>query len=197
MSSIDFYLCRHGRTALNAAGRLRGRLDPPLDLVGQSEARDLAELLGKLSPARVVSSPLKRAQQTATPIAVAAGRSVEFDGRLIDRSYGEFDGAVRDVVIAEYGDINNAPGIEPVDSVVKRSLDCLAELATGAGAGPIVVITHDAILRYVLQTLAAHTPKEFLPPRTGSWALLRYEDGNWQLLEADSKDDPVETVLAR
>ncbi|MBU4207066.1 MAG: histidine phosphatase family protein, partial [Actinobacteria bacterium] len=48
MSSIDIYLCQHGRTPLNVAGRLRGHLDPELDLVGQAESRELAELLVKL-----------------------------------------------------------------------------------------------------------------------------------------------------
>ena len=55
------YLVRHARTALNADGRLRGHLDPPLDDVGRSEARELAVVLASLRPVRVVTSPLRRA----------------------------------------------------------------------------------------------------------------------------------------
>jgi broad specificity phosphatase PhoE len=39
------YLARHGRTALNAEGRLRGLSDPPLDEVGLAEAARLADVL--------------------------------------------------------------------------------------------------------------------------------------------------------
>ncbi|MGH2843820.1 MAG: histidine phosphatase family protein, partial [Solirubrobacteraceae bacterium] len=41
---VTVFLVRHGRTALNAAGVLRGHLDPPLDDVGVEEAGRLGEL---------------------------------------------------------------------------------------------------------------------------------------------------------
>ncbi len=198
MGSIDLYLCRHGRTPLNAAGRLRGHLDPELDLVGKAEARDLAELLTKLGLVRVVSSPLTRARQTAEVLAAAAELPLEVDERLIDRAYGEFDGALRADVIARYGSINAAPGIEPATEVAARGLAAVTDIVNADPAGPVLVVTHEAVIRYLLDTIAAdYTPGEMLPQRTGSWALLRYSDGAWTLLEADSKDDPVETALAR
>ena len=41
-------LVRHGRTALNAAGKLQGRIDEPLDEVGREQARRVAALVGRL-----------------------------------------------------------------------------------------------------------------------------------------------------
>ena len=61
-------LVRHGRTALNAADLLRGRLDPELDDVGLDEVAALAEVLAPREPARIVCSPLHRAVQTASAI---------------------------------------------------------------------------------------------------------------------------------
>jgi broad specificity phosphatase PhoE len=46
------YLARHGRTALNAEGRLRGLSDPPLDEVGIAEVARLAEVLAPSVPPR-------------------------------------------------------------------------------------------------------------------------------------------------
>jgi broad specificity phosphatase PhoE len=51
------YLVRHGRTKLNAAGVLRGHLDPPLDVVGRRQVRELGVALAQRgiqssSPAR-------------------------------------------------------------------------------------------------------------------------------------------------
>lgn len=76
------------RTALNAAGVLRGRLDPPLDDVGEHQARALGALFADVSVAAVVSSPLQRASQTAQPIADATGAPLVCDDAFVDRDYG-------------------------------------------------------------------------------------------------------------
>ncbi|HZE17171.1 MAG TPA: histidine phosphatase family protein [Mycobacterium sp.] len=51
------YLARHGRTALNAEGRLRGLSDPPLDEVGIAEVAGLADVLAAKHPMVVVCTP--------------------------------------------------------------------------------------------------------------------------------------------
>jgi broad specificity phosphatase PhoE len=198
VTSLDIYLCQHGRTQLNREGRLRGRLDPELDLVGLAEARDLASVLGQLSPTRVISSPLKRAVATAEAIAEVAGVDVEFDERLVDRSYGEFDGALVAEVAEKYGRASAAPGVESTADLVARASAVLTGIAADTASGPVVVVTHDAVIRYVLLALApGYTPSEHVPQRTGAWSLLRWADGAWTLIAFASKDDPIETVLGR
>jgi broad specificity phosphatase PhoE len=62
VSGVDrVYLARHGRTAVNAGGRLRRLSNPPLDSVGEAEAQRLAVVLAAYTPAVVISSPLQRA----------------------------------------------------------------------------------------------------------------------------------------
>lgn len=196
--SLDIYLCQHGRTQLNVESRLRGRLDPELDLVGLAEARDLAALLGPLAPTRVISSPLRRAVRTAKAVAAAAGVELELDDRLVDRSYGAFDGALVSELAEKYGRPSAAPGVEPTADLVARASAVLTEVVDTTPAGPVVVVTHDAVIRYVLAALTPdYSPSELVPQRTGAWSLLRYTDGAWRLLAFASKDDPVETVLGR
>lgn len=197
MSVTDIYLCRHGRTQLNVAGLLRGRLDPDLDLVGRSEARDLAEQLGVLGVTRVVSSPLLRARETAAPIAVAAGVGVELDERFIDRDYGRFNGLAPAAVAPEFGSLDDAAGVEAAADVAERAKAGLTDLVQRADAGPLVVVTHDVVIRLVIDLLVpGPTHNEHVTQRTGCWNLLRYEDSTWRLVMVDSKDDPVETALA-
>lgn len=196
--SLDIYLCQHGRTLLNIEGRLRGRLDPELDLVGLTEARDLAALLGQLSPTRVISSPLRRAVQTADAIAAAADVEVELDERLVDRSYGEFDGHLVSELAEKYGRASAAPGVEPTADLVARASAVLDDVVAETSTGPVVVVTHDAVIRYILAALTPdYSPSELVPQRTGAWSLLRHSDGAWMLLAFASKDDPIETVLGR
>lgn len=77
---------RHGRTVLNKQGRLQGRIDAELDEVGVEQARRIAAAVGPVE--RVVSSPLLRAQQTASEFGVEP----EIDDRWIELDYGDFDG---------------------------------------------------------------------------------------------------------
>lgn len=59
------YLVRHGKAAASYAEHI----DPGLDRQGMAEAAAAAERLAPLGPLAIISSPLKRAQETAAPLA--------------------------------------------------------------------------------------------------------------------------------
>ena len=62
----EFYVFRHGQTDMNLAGRWQGSgIDVPLNETGLQQARQLAEELRYSGIQAVISSPLKRAVQTA------------------------------------------------------------------------------------------------------------------------------------
>lgn len=142
----EIVLVRHGRTALNAAGRLQGRVDEPLDALGLEQAmRVAARLKGMLSDGDlVVSSPLVRARATADAI----GRSIEVDERWIEMSYGVFDGVPQadvapDVWAAWRADPHFAPdGGESLAEVSERVHAACDELRDRARGRRIVVVSH-------------------------------------------------------
>jgi broad specificity phosphatase PhoE len=82
---------RHGQTAANEAGRLQGRIDPDLTELGRVQAARLGDHFATQPVTRVIASPLRRAIETATPIADAHGLAVEADPRLVELDYGEWD----------------------------------------------------------------------------------------------------------
>jgi broad specificity phosphatase PhoE len=59
------HLVRHGRAA---AGWDRDP-DPPLDAIGETQARRVAERLAPLGGLAIVTSPLRRCRETAAPLA--------------------------------------------------------------------------------------------------------------------------------
>ncbi len=63
---MTIYLVRHGRAVAGVE-----HPDPGLDDVGRSQAARAATALKKVSVARLVCSPLRRARETAAPIAEA------------------------------------------------------------------------------------------------------------------------------
>ncbi|MEU9333273.1 histidine phosphatase family protein [Streptomyces sp. NPDC048290] len=96
------HLLRHGEVA-NPDGILYGRLPGyHLSELGQRMADRVAEHLAPRDITRVVSSPLERAQETATPIAKAHGLDIATDGRLVEagnvfqgKTFGVGDGALK------------------------------------------------------------------------------------------------------
>lgn len=85
------YLVRHGETAANRARLALGRADPPLTEVGRDQARSLARRFTGSDVERIVSSPLRRAQETAAAVGRALGLAVETDARAVELDYGEWD----------------------------------------------------------------------------------------------------------
>ena len=82
---------RHGETAANRARLALGRADPPLTGRGRGQADALAGRLCDSGAVRIISSPLRRARETATAIAEAVGLGVDVDRRLVEMDYGDWD----------------------------------------------------------------------------------------------------------
>ncbi len=177
------YLARHGRTVLNAEGRLRGLANPPLDEVGQAEAAALGLYLQSKDITAVFSSPLTRAVTTAQTIAEAAGVEAFADDRFNDRDYGPWTGHAKADVIAEFGSVDAAPGVEPVSQVMARARPALDAVLDHYPDGAVVVVTHDAVIRPLLALLDPAVG-EILAP-TGSVNDLVRVGGSWRIDAVD------------
>ncbi len=136
------YVLRHGRTESNASGLLLGRSDPPLDDLGVRQAAAAAGALPV--PDRVVTSPLRRARQTAG----AFGVDVEVDERWIELDYGAFDGTPvaevpRETWAAWQADLDWAPpGGESHRQLGARVRAACEDLLDEATIRDVVVVTH-------------------------------------------------------
>lgn len=64
MSATHLYLVRHGR----AAAGWDTAIDPELDSLGHQQSREVAQEIAPLGPMHVITSPLRRCQQTAQPL---------------------------------------------------------------------------------------------------------------------------------
>ena len=185
------YLVRHGETALNADGRMRGLADPELNDVGERQARAVAVALAAVDAGVVVSSPLRRAVRTAAVIADHAGITHRADERFNDRDYGKWTGALKSEVIAKWGSVDAAPGVEPMETVLSRCQPALDEWGAWAESRhkAVVVVTHDAVIRPVLARIAPSLPTVSVP--TASYQVLRYDAGVWSVELTDQQAQPL------
>ena len=155
-------LLRHGETALNRSGALRGHIDVPLSENGACEARQLAErIAAEYAVVTIYSSPLLRARATAAEIARSTGLDVMLDERFVDVDYGPWAGRVYDAFSAEEKQTlrrwqrtpeRPLPGAEDPADAQRRALAGLAERAA-SGRGCVAIVTHDAILQLLLCNL--------------------------------------------
>lgn len=182
-------LVRHGQTAANARGLLLGRADPPLTEIGYRQARALAAALPQA--ARIVSSPLTRARQTAAVLAGAAlgvpdaldGADVEVDPRWIEMDYGDLDGRPA-TALGEQSwrtwrqDPDFVPaGGESVAAVCIRVRQACMELADDAARGDVVVVSHVSPIKAAV-----------------TWALGVGDEVAWRMFLADAAVCRIDTT---
>lgn len=154
-------LVRHGRTAHNAAGRLQGYADVPLDDVGRAQAKRVARRLARSEPSvtRIVSSDLARAAQTAAEIGAATGVRVEVTPRLREISVGEWEGRLMADLALEAPDAFAAwpisyapPGGETVGEAGARLRQFLDESVVREDEH-VVLVSHGAAITGLLASL--------------------------------------------
>lgn len=165
------------------AGRIYGRRDIAVDLHDREALRAVA---ARLPPnARWLTSPLKRARDTADALRavmgpVRAGRPLEVEDRLIEQDFGAWEGDTHARLASEEAETHRAfwrrpararpPGGESFVDVVARVNGFLDRFAAAeeddpegdSGAESIVVVTHAGPVRAALVRALALDPERAL-----------------------------------
>jgi len=85
-------LLRHGQTVLSVQKRFSGVGDQPLTEVGLAQAASAAARLAGSGASAVVSSPVRRARQTAELVATALGVELALEPGLRETDFGDWEG---------------------------------------------------------------------------------------------------------
>ncbi|MGI6711744.1 MAG: alpha-ribazole phosphatase [Bacillota bacterium] len=86
------YLIRHGETDLNTSGVLYGWTDCGLNIRGIGQSKDLSRALSDVNFDIVITSPLKRAIDTASIVSGWASERIVIDKRLKEFNFGNWEG---------------------------------------------------------------------------------------------------------
>ena len=161
---MKLYIIRHGETDWNVKRRFQGHSDIPLNEEGRRLARLTAEALKTVPFARIYTSPLKRASETAMIIRGERKIPVIKEPRIIEIGFGEYEGLCcgkEDYNIPDPAFMNffNKPdqyhppkGAESIEALRERTADFLEELVHNKDMEneTILVSTHGAALRGIL-----------------------------------------------
>ena len=181
-------LIRHAPTLWNEQGRIQGHSDISISDIGQSSAEAWI-LPDDIREAIWYSSPLQRTRQTATILGIDA----KIDDRLVEMSWGEWEGGVLQDLRKIHGEAmkqNESLGLDfrppggesprMVQERIKPWLDLI-----GALDYPVAAVTHRGVIRAVtalasgwdmtgkeLHKLRPGTCRQFFVSATGQPALV-------------------------
>lgn len=181
---VRLALVRHGQTDWNAAGRLQGSSDVPLNDTGRGQAHASAARFDRTQWGAVVASPLGRASETASIIAGSlditdGGRFTE----LVERHYGHAEGLTNDEAAERWPD-GEFPELEGRDSVAARGLAGIARIVAEHPDTPVIVVAHGTLIREILRRLSPHP----VPPiANAATSLIERTDDGWRVLTVNDE----------
>lgn len=196
-------MVRHGSTVHSLAGRFSGRNDLPLDERGRGQARAIAHHIVGLGPIdAIVSSPLRRAQETALAISARTGVPVETHEDLIETEFGEWEGLGIEDVHLKWPELLAAwlkradvapPSGESFAEVEARALRGLREILAARRGQRIVLVSHVTPIKTLLR-LALGAPLETMFKfhlDTASLSVVDYyDDGTSSVRTVNNAEHP-------
>lgn len=156
-----FLLLRHGQTELSVQRRYSGRGNPPLTELGRRQAEAAATYLadrGGISA--VVSSPLRRAYDTASAAAAALGLDVIVDDDLIETDFGGWEGLTFAEAAQADPDLHRSwlrdtsvlpPQGESFDQVHSRVRRARNRIIADHGDATVLVVSHVTPIKTLLR----------------------------------------------
>lgn len=154
---IRLILVRHGQTQWTAEQRYQGQSDIPLDDVGLRQADALGRYFAHRRVDAIYSSDLRRAWQTAEPIARAVGIAIQSDPRLREGAFGIWEGLTYGEIQQRWPQqfaawrsdpLRSTPhGGETLQQVIDRVASVLADLHHNHHNQTIMLVSHGGTLR--------------------------------------------------
>lgn len=159
---MKLYFVRHGQTNANismANGQLISELDEPLNETGLRQARELAEQLKDVVLDAIISSPLKRAYQTAEAINKYHNLELQVDDMWRERQAGSYIDAYSWHDLFDFDKnvtVENSESLEDFFTRVQNSVNDLKEVY---GAKTVLVVSHGGV-QHALYAYAHQLPRK-------------------------------------
>ena len=105
MTNLKIYLFRHGQSTFNRDGKFTGWMDARLTRKGKEQAKTIAEKLKNKKFQVAFRTSLSRSKETLKPVLKfhPECKKILFDDRMIERSYGIFEGTTHKDFIKKIG----------------------------------------------------------------------------------------------
>jgi broad specificity phosphatase PhoE len=187
---LRLILVRHGQTDSNLNRVLQGQSDGVLNAAGLQQAKALARHLKDFPIDEILSSPLRRAQETAAAIARYHDLTVQTDVLLREWDCGSLDGVPTEVFREKLKE-HNGPlslfrpeGGETLQEVRRRAAEFLDHLTAKDQEQTILVCSHGDFMRALMSLLQQIEMEQAsgIFFENASYSILELENGRWNLI---------------
>jgi alpha-ribazole phosphatase len=187
---LRLILVRHGQTDANLNHLLQGQSDGLLNATGLQQAEELAKRLKDFAIDQIISSTLRRAQDTAVAVAKYHHLKVKTTLLINEWNVGVLDGLPAEIFrkMLEESNVSlslfHPEGGETLLEVRKRALDFLSDLITNCQAQTVFVCTHGDFMRVLLSLIQQVDIEKTsgIYFDNASHSILELENGNWNLI---------------
>jgi broad specificity phosphatase PhoE len=180
-------MVRHGESEGNRDRRFTISPEVPLTELGRQQAREAARRIAKcFTPARIISSPYRRARQTSDIIAGELGLSIEVVHNLHERELGVLKGESYDLLRdlagqdsgydPKRGWLWRPEGGESYEDVRQRVSVAIDDLRLRYPDEELVVVSHGGVMLSLWAHLTGAWEAAHLPPNCGI-VLIEHELG--------------------
>ncbi len=189
---MNIYVTRHGQTDWNLNERIQGRTNTELNETGRLQAEETAQLIKDKKIDLIISSPLKRAKETAEIINKHVNVEIIEDERLQERCFGEGEGRTKTEVRAlkdtnpeltqvwNYNINTDIFGIETMHDFCNRVYTFLDETIQKYNDKNILIVTHGGV-SVPIQCYFEKIPLETLPDREKIHGLKNCEVAEYKI----------------
>ena len=167
---INLYYIRHGQTDFNRENRWLGRLDHPLNRKGYCQIKLASAELKKISFDYIISSPLRRALDSAKIIKSDQSQSCKIIvvSELMERDFGKLEGKFK--TRSRINSIDQISTVESNDSLEKRILKALKII--GDLEGVALIVSHSSVYKHIINAKFFSPSPKINSLRNGEWVKL-------------------------
>jgi len=189
---------RHGESTWNREHRIQGQLDPPLSEHGRAQAALLARRLASSRAEAIYASDLKRALETAAPVASATGLEVQPLAELREIFLGDWEGLHTAELAERFPEVWASWTSEPNWDLVPGG-EGAAEFETRVGAvldgiierhphGEAIVVTHGGVVQIALHRIVGKPSRGLFPFRISNASITLIEKREGRFIIAGVND---------
>ena len=143
------YIVRHGETDWNVLGKVQGKQDISLNEKGREQALLTKKDLDNKEIDLIITSPLKRAKETAEIINKDRNLPMIVDDRIKERDFGEFEGELFTILDTkpfwDYYINEEYKEAESVQEFFKRIYDFLDDIIVKYKDMNVLLVTHGGV----------------------------------------------------
>ena len=187
-------LIRHGQSEYNLTRRYTGQTDVELTEIGRIQAEITGKyILENYKIDEIWSSDLKRAVDTAKPIADALGLEIKTDERLREIYAGDWQGMLFSEVEEKFAEeyayykanksISRTPNGEGLCDVLPRVEAAVREIAEKCDGKCVLISTHNGPIMTLEVPMLGKDLQELIPLSNNSITEADYENGSFKVVK--------------